>query len=420
MVHRLHSKYGDFVRIAPNHVSIADPRALQDIYGHNTGFVKGPFYDAFHQTEPGLFGLRNLDMHQKRRKLITPFFSPANLTAFEPQVSASVLKLRQSLSGIAASEQPTTNFSLYGFLDRGYDHSNLIESLDSRGLVVNALGYMPSWCRLLMMYNFFGYFWHRGLSGLCHLGVVGRTAYFSRKAGTVTRDRKDVLSFVIEPGNEKAAGAYSEVALVAESVGLIIGGSDTTSSTMTHFVDLVSRDPLLQKRLQDKLDAAFPGVEGEGNWVADFATADKLPILRATLRETMRLRPTSATGLERVTPPGGRVVADVSIPAGLTCVPSKDPTDFNIDRWLQPDAGQLSEYFKPFSLRPRSCIGRNFAWMEAIKTLAALFCLLNFSRARNGPTELKEGFILKVKECMVRVSRRDIDRIVTFSDVESP
>jgi benzoate 4-monooxygenase len=41
----LHKKYGDFVRISPNHISIADPKAVQEIYGHKTGFLKGPFYE---------------------------------------------------------------------------------------------------------------------------------------------------------------------------------------------------------------------------------------------------------------------------------------------------------------------------------------------------------------------------------------
>lgn len=41
----LHKEYGDFVRISPTHVSIADPKAVQQIYGHKTGFLKGPFYE---------------------------------------------------------------------------------------------------------------------------------------------------------------------------------------------------------------------------------------------------------------------------------------------------------------------------------------------------------------------------------------
>jgi benzoate 4-monooxygenase len=39
-VHDAHKKYGKMVRIAPNHVSIADDSAIQAIYGHGNGFFK--------------------------------------------------------------------------------------------------------------------------------------------------------------------------------------------------------------------------------------------------------------------------------------------------------------------------------------------------------------------------------------------
>lgn len=41
----LHKKYGNFVRISPTHISIGDPEAVQQIYGHKAGFLKGPFYE---------------------------------------------------------------------------------------------------------------------------------------------------------------------------------------------------------------------------------------------------------------------------------------------------------------------------------------------------------------------------------------
>jgi benzoate 4-monooxygenase len=39
-VHELHEKHGKFVRIQPDHVSVADPNAIAIIYGHNSGFLK--------------------------------------------------------------------------------------------------------------------------------------------------------------------------------------------------------------------------------------------------------------------------------------------------------------------------------------------------------------------------------------------
>jgi len=39
-VHAAHQKYGTFVRIQPNHVSVADDAAIPLIYGHGNGFLK--------------------------------------------------------------------------------------------------------------------------------------------------------------------------------------------------------------------------------------------------------------------------------------------------------------------------------------------------------------------------------------------
>lgn len=35
-----HHQYGKFVRIQPNHVSIADDAHIQTVYGHGNGFLK--------------------------------------------------------------------------------------------------------------------------------------------------------------------------------------------------------------------------------------------------------------------------------------------------------------------------------------------------------------------------------------------
>jgi len=44
-VQEQHEKYGSVVRIAPNHISVSDYMAVHEIYGHKTGFLKGPFYE---------------------------------------------------------------------------------------------------------------------------------------------------------------------------------------------------------------------------------------------------------------------------------------------------------------------------------------------------------------------------------------
>lgn len=40
-----HRRHGNVVRIAPNNISFASRLALETIYGHKSGFIKGPFYE---------------------------------------------------------------------------------------------------------------------------------------------------------------------------------------------------------------------------------------------------------------------------------------------------------------------------------------------------------------------------------------
>lgn len=77
---------GTFVRIAPNHLSIASPEAIQVVYGHNTGTLKSDFYDAFVSIERGLFNTRSRPDHSRKRKIVSHIFSQKSVLEFEPRV----------------------------------------------------------------------------------------------------------------------------------------------------------------------------------------------------------------------------------------------------------------------------------------------------------------------------------------------
>jgi benzoate 4-monooxygenase len=166
-----------------------------------------------------------------------------------------------------------------------------------------------------MKYHPFDPFWKRGAKAGANLEGFGRRAYLERKHSK-TSDRRDLLSYLLTAKDPDTGNPLPEEEIIAESISFIVGGSDTTSSTMTNFIDYVSRDKALLKRIQKELDAQYPAPLGP-DWVADNATAGTLPLLNSTLKEVMRIRPTSATGLERVTPKGGRVIGETFIPEGV-------------------------------------------------------------------------------------------------------
>ncbi len=162
-------------------------------------------------------------------------------------------------------------------------------------------------------------FWCNGLSAKANLEVIGRAAYGKRKSETMSLGRKDLMSFLLNAKDPETGEPLEGEEIAAEAISFIVGGSDTTSSTMTNVMDMLSRDLKLQNELYKELVEAFPGPLSE-DWVAREDVAGKLPLLMACLKETMRWRPTSSTGLERVTPKGGRVVAGRLLPEGVSSV----------------------------------------------------------------------------------------------------
>ena len=86
---------GPVIRIAPNHISIASPDALQIVYGHQSRTLKSDFYDAFVSITRGLFNTRSRLEHTRKRKMVSALFSTHNVTQFE-------FNIRESLTAFVA------------------------------------------------------------------------------------------------------------------------------------------------------------------------------------------------------------------------------------------------------------------------------------------------------------------------------
>ncbi|KAK7995297.1 cytochrome P450 [Apiospora arundinis] len=107
-----------------------------------------------------------------------------------------------------------------------------------------------------------------------------------------------------------------------------------------------------------------------------------LSYLHACIEETLRMLPTNNTGLPRISP--GAMVNGQYIPKGThvqSCIWAlarhpdyfHQPLRFQPQRWLPAshplyDAAFANDHLKslyPFSLGPRSCLGRDIAWTQA-------------------------------------------------------
>ncbi|KAM5270994.1 sterol 26-hydroxylase, mitochondrial isoform 1-T2 [Hipposideros larvatus] len=163
---------------------------------------------------------------------------------------------------------------------------------------------------------------------------------------------------------------------------LLMAGVDTTSNTLTWALYHLSKSPEIQAALHEEVVGVVPA--GQVPQHKDFA---HMPLLKAVLKETLRLYP--------VVPINSRVITEKEIEVGGFLFPkntqfvfchyvvSRDPSvfpepeSFQPHRWLkksQPDTLGVQHPFGsvPFGYGIRACLGRRIAELEMQLLLARL------------------------------------------------
>jgi cytochrome P450 len=86
-VARIHEKYGDIVRIAPNELSFAKTEAWNDIFAHRPGqkeFPRNPIWWSRPPGQPSSFITANDVDHARMRRVLGNAFSEKALREQEP------------------------------------------------------------------------------------------------------------------------------------------------------------------------------------------------------------------------------------------------------------------------------------------------------------------------------------------------
>ncbi|CAE6401810.1 unnamed protein product [Rhizoctonia solani] len=312
IVQQLHEKYGTFVRLGPNHISIADPDALELIYGHGSGLLKSEFYRMF-QNGPttNVFNTTNKSEHSKKRKRLANIFSPQNVLAFEPRVRSHIqqlcaqwdLRCKEAARGAAGVNwsvrdgQAVINVcaqisylafdiigdlalgSPFGLIQAQKDSSLTIESVDlsgepQRGTVeipvvktitgggatIMAVGYFPSWTHKFIKFlpwNIPGLFDILNFFNLTTMSVDARVKRGPRKSFEDGKQSIDLIDKLLEVRDEDG-NPLSINELYSEAVVLLIAGSDTTSNTLSSLCYYLAIHPDIQRELQAELDQHLP------------------------------------------------------------------------------------------------------------------------------------------------------------------
>ncbi|KAH8105770.1 cytochrome P450 monooxygenase pc-bph [Phellopilus nigrolimitatus] len=379
VVHELHKKYGTFVRLAPNHVSVSDPDALQVVYAHGGGTLKADFYDAFVSIRRGLFNTRSRAEHTRKRKIVAHIFAPKEVRAFEPYVRQHVRELlarwdalcEGGAKGLAGDDGeggwrsrggrvwfnclPWYNYlafdiigdlafgSPFGMIQAGKDAAPVAK--DTKAAIAGygggaGAGTAPAVTELAAVQVLNGPrrvlrgdgrapaalapfarrlpWYAKGSAAVQNLAGLAVAAVAKRLA--CPTERTDLLS-KLQEGKDDAGAPMGREELTAEALTQLIAGRtrrpSASSCAITYYI---ARNPQVQAKLHAELDGAL-GADDDA--VADAEAVKRLPYLAAVIDETLRLHSTSGIGLPRVAPPGGLSVLGRAFPAGtVLSVPS--------------------------------------------------------------------------------------------------
>lgn len=161
----------------------------------------------------------------------------------------------------------------------------------------------------------------------------------------------------------------------------LFAGHETTATTVSIALYLLSTHPDVESRFHDELDA----VVGESK--PRLGDLEDLEVTENIVRETLRLYP-PAFRLPRVAAEdaeigGYRIEAGTDVLV-FTAAPHRDerfweaPTAFRPDRWSDTDPDSTGFEYIPFGAGPRRCIGERFALLETRLLLATLGRQLSF------------------------------------------
>ncbi|KAI3864899.1 hypothetical protein MKW92_048015 [Papaver armeniacum] len=178
-------------------------------------------------------------------------------------------------------------------------------------------------------------------------------------------------------------------------LSLLIAGKDTLASGLNWFFWLVSKHPIVEKKILEELKVLMSSKTGkvleyhEWPWVFDSNDINGLVYLHAALCESLRLYPpvptNSKTVLKEVVLPDGSLVkpgmkislAFYSV-ARMPWIWGEDCLEYRPERWIDDD-GKLKRYeskFFPFNFGPRTCLGKDMSFTH-LKAVAAAV-LFNF------------------------------------------
>lgn len=355
---KLHAKYGDVVRLGPNTLSFADPKALKTIYGLSKGFIKSDFYIVQQSVVNGhrlesLFSTTNNDFHSQFRRCVNSAFSMSALVQYEPFVDNTTKLFLEQTERLFANNIDGCDFTRWlqfyafdvigeityskrhGFVEKNEDIDGIIGYLANLFLYVAPIGQIPLLDLILLKNPVYLKLSQWGLIDSTFPVARFARARMAERLGSSSPDSKgeepllpvsdtkisvkspDLLSKFLA-AHEARPDFMTEKLVQTMAVSMAFAGSETTAISLASVFYYLLRNPMALERLRCEIDkmAQTGGFSDYETGLVTWSESQRLPYLDACIKEAFRLHPAAGLPLERIVPEPGVEIAGHYVKGG--------------------------------------------------------------------------------------------------------
>jgi aspirochlorine biosynthesis cytochrome P450 monooxygenase len=346
-IEHFHTLYGPTVRIAPSELSFSSPPAWNTIYNSRPQLAKSQFHFSGSgdvKRLPNSMIVQTDAEHMRLRRLVGPAFLGSAVLDVEPVMQRYSSLLCRTLEEVACGDGKAVNMVEYFLWTLNDVIGQLALDTEFQCLEKRRLHPWPSFLMKVLkntaLINQFKRF-KFPLGVLNHVlprRVIDEREEFVMMAQRAVRDRlaredvenekwqgetrvegsdrPDVIGLMLREMKGKYADEekMTEPELVSNSILIVGGGSETTSTCLSATLYHLCKTPRVMERLRGELRENFESLED----ITIRATTD-MPYLRATIDEGLRIFPVASYITPRVVPKDGIVVDGKVIPEGVSC-----------------------------------------------------------------------------------------------------
>ena len=396
----LHRQYGDYVRIAPDALSITDPAVVHAIHGQDSPCIKGSFY-SIAEPQRNLLMIRNRTEHARKRRDWDRAFNIKSLNDYEPCVWGYTQELITQISKTIGKPINIAKLLQYYAFDVMADlafgnspsslktqtASRMMEEIEAPVLVFGLFHYVPWVAHFFKIVPF----------------MVAHKAKFDQYLDALVEDRKamgdskrDIFSWFLDKYNSLAVKTdQDQKNLIGEAMLIVIAGSGPTAPAIAACLFHLAQRPDLVAQIHDEIAGIGFNVGS-----TSYSQLASLKLLDAVISEALRLHPPIRSGPERMSPPEGFHIGDTYIPGNIRLQTPLYPLHRDNRSFVQPDAFMPERWLdRPdliidasvcipfFGSGPFSCVGKALALMQMRQVLASIVAEYTFVLASEAAGE---------------------------------